>query len=127
MRGLDFVDAGSMSLRTDAVGVHRIGSGSAPQAVIQDLVVNPVFKAGYRLSDIDFYAPELQNPEITENAGAGNVTEANLKMIAAMAVMKKEIERSEIPDFIEKHGSQGWAPTQGHIPSGVPAFGWLLK
>ncbi|MBT3275328.1 MAG: glycine reductase [Spirochaetales bacterium] len=120
-------DAGSVLLRTDAVGIHRIGSGAAPQAVIQDLVVNPVFKAGYRLSEIDYYAPELQNPEITENAGAGNVTEANLKMIAAMAVMKKEIERAEIPDFIKVHGSQGWAPTQGHIPSGVPAFGWLLK
>jgi hypothetical protein len=114
-------------LRTDAVGIHKIGSGAAPKAVITDLVSSPVYKAGYRLSDIDYYAPELQNPEITENAGAGNVTEANLKMIAALAVMNKEIDRADIPDFIKTHGSSGWAPTQGHIPSGIPAFPWLIK
>lgn len=114
-------------LRTDAVGIHKIGSGASPRAVIHDLVAEPVNKAGYSLSEIDYYAPELQNPEITENAGAGNVTEANLKMIAATAVMDKEIERSDIPEFIKTHGSSGWAPTQGHIPSGIPAFGWLLK
>ena len=114
-------------IRTDVVGRHRIGSGASPQAVIQDLVTDPLASGGFGLSDVDLYAPELQNPEITENAGAGNVTEANLKMIAAMAVMKKEIERSSIPDFINEHGVSGWAPTQGHIPSGVPALGWLLR
>ena len=114
-------------IRTDVVGRHRIGSGASPQAVINDLVVEPLSAGGFGLSDVDIYAPELQNPEITENAGAGNVTEANLKMIAAMAVMKKEIERSAIPDFIAEHGVSGWAPTQGHIPSGVPALGWLLE
>ena len=114
-------------LRTDAVGIHRIGSGSSPQAVVNDLAAEPVYKAGYRLTDVDYYAPELQNSEITEQAGAGSVTESNLKMIAAMAVMKQEIERSGIADFIAAHGSPGWAPTQGHIPSGVPALGWLLK
>ena len=114
-------------LRTDAVGTHKIGSGSSPQAVVGDLVAEPVYKAGYRLSDIDYYAPELQNPEITEQAGAGNVTESNLKMIAAMAVMKQEIARTDIAGFTAAHGSAGWAPTQGHIPSGVPAFGWILN
>ena len=114
-----------ISLRTDAVGTLKIGSGASPQAVINDLVVDPVYRAGFSLKEIDYYAPELHNPEITENAGAGNVTEANLKMIAAMAVMKKEIERDQIPEFIKDHGSTGWAPTQGHIPSGVPALGWL--
>lgn len=120
-------DGKGIILRTDAVGIHKIGSGAAPKAVITDLVAAPVYKAGYRLSEIDYYAPELQNPEITENAGAGNVTEANLKMIAALAVMNKEIDRGDIPDFIKTHGSFGWAPTQGHIPSGIPAFPWLLK
>ncbi len=114
-----------ISLRTDAVGTHKIGSGASPQAVVNDLVVDPVYRAGFTLKDIDYYAPELHNPEITENAGAGNVTEANLKMIAAMAVMKKEIERDQIPGFIRDHGSTGWAPTQGHVPSGIPALGWL--
>lgn len=113
-------------VRNEAAGMLRIGSGSSPQAVIQDLVAEPLARAGLRFSDIDCYAPELQNPEITEAAGAGNVTLANLKMIAAMAVMKKEIAREEMDGFIERHGTSGWAPTQGHIPSGIPALGWFL-
>jgi len=113
-------------VRNDMAGMLRIGSGSSPQAVIQDLVAEPLARAGLRFSDIDCYAPELQNPEITEAAGAGNVTLANLKMIAAMAVMKKEIAREEMDSFIERHGTTGWAPTQGHIPSGIPALGWFL-
>jgi len=116
-----------LAVRCDAVGRHRIGSGSSPQAVIQDLVAEPLSRAGLSFSDVDRYAPELQNPEITEAAGAGNVTLANLKMIAATAVMKKEISREEMDSFIETHGVTGWAPTQGHIPSGVPALGWFLR
>jgi betaine reductase len=115
-----------LAIRTDAVGRHRIGSGSSPQAVIQDLVAEPLARAGLSFSDVDVYAPELQNPEITEAAGAGNVTLANLKMIAATAVVQKEISREEMPAFIAAHGVPGWAPTQGHIPSGVPALGWFL-
>ena len=119
--------AEGLLVRNDVVGMHKIGSGSSPQAVIQDLVAEPLSKAGLRFSDIDCYAPELQNPEITEAAGAGNVTLANVKMIAAMAVMKKEIARPDMDSFIEAHGLTGWAPTQGHIPSGVPALGWFLQ
>ncbi|MCL2699761.1 MAG: glycine/sarcosine/betaine reductase complex component C subunit alpha, partial [Defluviitaleaceae bacterium] len=54
----------------------------------------------------------------------GDVPEANYKMIAALAVMRKELERADINNFIEKHGMSGWAPTQGHIPSGVPYLGF---
>jgi betaine reductase len=114
-------------VRNDVVGMHKIGSGSSPQAVIQDLVAEPLSRVGLRFSDIDCYAPELQNPEITEAAGAGNVTLANVKMIAAMAVMKKEIAKPDMDAFIQAHGVTGWAPTQGHIPSGVPALGWFLQ
>jgi hypothetical protein len=114
-------------VRDDVVGMHKIGSGSSPQAVIQDLVADPLARVGLRFADIDCYAPELQNPEIMEAAGAGDVTLANVKMIAAMAVMKKEIARTDMDAFIAKHGITGWAPTQGHIPSGVPALGWFLQ
>ena len=114
-------------IRNDITGIHRIGSGSSPQHVIQNLVADPLSKLSMRFDEVDYYAPELHNPEITEAGGAGNVTLANLKMIAAMAVMKKQIERTDIDSFIEKHGSAGWAPTQGHIPSGIPALGWILK
>ncbi len=114
-------------VRNDVVGMHKIGTGSSPQAVMQDLVADPLGRAGLRFSDIDCYAPELQNPEITEAAGAGNVTLSNMKMIAAMAVMQKEIVRGDMDSFIAAHGLTGWAPTQGHIPSGVPAVGWFLQ
>jgi len=118
--------ASGLRVRNDLTGMLKIGSGSSPQAVMQDLVAEPLSRAGLRFSDIDVYAPELQNPEITEAGGAGNVTLANLKMIAAMAVMKKEIEKQDMDAFIAAHGTSGWAPTQGHIPSGIPALGWFL-
>ncbi len=118
---------GGLVIRNDVTGRHKIGSGSSPQHVIQNLVADPLQNEGLRFDDIDYYAPELHDPEVTENGGAGNVTLANLKMIAAMAVMKKQLERNEINEFINKHGSSGWAPTQGHIPSGIPALGWMLE
>lgn len=114
-------------IRTDIVGSHKIGTGSAPQMVINALVGEPLEKAGLKFTDVDKYAPELQNPDITKPAGAGDVPEANFKMIAALAVMKKELERAGIADFVKKHGMTGWAPTQGHIPSGVPYLGPLMK
>jgi betaine reductase len=51
------------------------------------------------------------------------VPEANFKMIAALAVMKGQLERSRIGEFVAKHGLPGFAHTQGHIPSGVPFLG----
>lgn len=111
-------------IRTDAVGRHTIGSGSAPQAVIEALVAVPLEKIGYKFTDIDIYAPEMQNSEMTEPAGAGDVPTANYKMIAALAVKKGQIERTALPGFVKKHGYVGYAPTQGHIPSGAPIAGY---
>ena len=113
-------------IRTDIVGRHTISTGSAPQKVIGSLVGDPLKAAGLKITDIDKYAPELQNPDITKPAGAGDVPEANYKMIAALAVMNKDLERSEIANFVKQHGMTGWAPTQGHIPSGVPYLGPLM-
>ncbi|HHY30317.1 MAG TPA: glycine reductase, partial [Syntrophaceticus sp.] len=110
-------------IRTDAVGCHRIGSGASPQAVMTAIVTDPLDKAGYKITDIDRYAPEMQNPEITEPAGAGNVPQANYKMISALAVKRGEIERTELLKAVDSFGMPGFAPTQGHIPSGVPFIG----
>ena len=68
-----------------------------------------------KVTDIDKFSPEMQNPDITKPAGAGDVPLANYKMIAALAVKRGDIQRTEINDFVEKHGLVGWAPTQGHI------------
>ncbi len=87
------------------------------------LVWDPLEKAGLRFADVDKYAAELHNSEITVGAGAGDVAEANARMIAALAVMKGQLERTAIGDFVAKHGVVGFAQTQGHIPSGVPFLG----
>jgi len=110
-------------IRTDIVGRHTVGTGSSPQAVIGGLVTDSLDKAGLKLTDVDKYAPELQNPDITKPAGAGDVPEANYKMIAALGVKRGDIARTDIPSFVAERGLVGWAPTQGHIPSGVPYMG----
>ena len=118
-------DGVSPQIRTDIVGRHTVGTGSAPQNVISSLVTNPLDEAGLKIVDIDKYSPEMQNPDITKPAGAGDVPEANYKMIAALGVKRGELQRNEIADFVKEHGMTGWAPTQGHIPSGVPYLGLL--
>lgn len=110
-------------IRTDVVGRHTVGTGSAPQNVIGSLVTDPLDRAGIKLTEVDKFAPELQNPDITKPAGAGDVPEANYKMIAALGVKRGDIERTQIASFVSEHGLVGWAPTQGHIPSGVPYLG----
>jgi hypothetical protein len=69
----------------------------------------------------------MQNPDVTKPAGAGDVPNANYKMIAALGVKRGELDRNDINDFIIKHGMEGWAPTQGHIPSGVPYVGFAKE
>ncbi|XMB66467.1 glycine/sarcosine/betaine reductase complex component C subunit beta [Mycoplasmatota bacterium zrk1] len=120
-------DGVSPVIRTDVVGTHKVGTGSSPQVVTKSLVEEPLKRNGLKLSDVDKYSVEMQNPDITSLAGAGDVPLANYKMIAALAVMNKEIERKDILSFTDTHGMVGWAPTQGHIPSGVPYCGHLIS
>ena len=109
------------------VGRHTVGTGASPQAVITSLVLSPLEQAGMKIQDIDKYAAELQNPDITKPAGAGDVPLANFKMIGALAVKSGELARDGLNGFIAKHGMVGWAPTQGHIPSGAPYLGFARQ
>ncbi|WP_434794121.1 hypothetical protein TPDSL_08140 [Terrisporobacter petrolearius] len=120
-------DGESPEIRNDIVGRHTVGTGSSPQAVISSLVSEPLEKAGMKITDIQKYSAEMQNPDITKPAGAGDVPNANYKMIGALAVKMGNLDRKELPSFIEKHGMVGWAPTQGHIPSGVPYLGFARE
>lgn len=113
-------------IRTDLTGKHNVGTGSSPQAVMTSLITNPLDKAGLKITDIDTYSVEMQNPDITMPAGAGNVPEANYKMVAALAVKRGDLDRKEMKNFITEKGLPGWAPTQGHIPSGVPYLGFMI-
>jgi betaine reductase len=111
---------GAPVVRLDAVGRHRIRSGSAQQAVLEDLVVEPLERLGRGILDVDRYATELHDPEITEPAGAGNVPNRNYKLIGALAVKRGELAREELDGFEREHGLPGYSPTQGHVASAVP-------
>ncbi len=109
--------------RLEAIGRHPIGAGTSPQALYQALVVDPLARADLKMTDVDRYAVELHNPEITVPAGGGDVPQTNYRTLAALAVMRKEIERAAMDDFVRRRGLPGFAPTQGHIPAGVPYLG----
>jgi glycine/sarcosine/betaine reductase complex component C subunit beta len=113
---------GAPTLRLDAVGRHRVGSGSAQQAVLEDLVVEPLERLGRKIGDVDRIATELHDPEITEPAGAGNVPQRNYRLMGALAVKRGEIPRDELDSYEREHGLPGFSPTQGHVASAVP---WL--
>ncbi|MBM7625148.1 glycine/sarcosine/betaine reductase complex component C subunit beta [Sporohalobacter salinus] len=120
-------DGESPVIRTDAIGRHTVDTGSSPQAVIASLVTNPLDEIGLGITDIEKYSVEMQNPEITEPAGAGDVPASNYKMIAALGVKRGDLEKKDLMNFVDKHGMPGFAPTQGHIPSGVPFIGHANK
>jgi len=116
-------DGISPVIRTDGIGRHTIGSGASPQAVMTAIVADPLDKLGYKIPDVDRYSAEMQNPEITEPAGAGDVPLANYKMIGALSVKRGEMEKADLLKAVNGFGMPGFAPTQGHIPSGVPFIG----
>jgi len=118
-------DGVSPEINLQIVGRHTVGTGSAPQAVISSLVADALDRNGLKITDIDKYFSEMQNPDITKPAGAGDVPAANYKMIAALAVKRGELGRADLATFGAKYGEMGWAPTQGHIPSGAPAIGFI--
>jgi glycine/sarcosine/betaine reductase complex component C subunit beta len=113
---------GAPTLRLDAVGRHRVGSGSAQQPILEDLVVEPLERLGRKIVDVERIATELHDPEITEPAGAGNVPQRNYKLMGALAVKRGELAREELESFEHAHGLPGFSPTQGHVASAVP---WL--
>jgi betaine reductase len=113
----------AMRIRLDLTGKHPIGAGSSPQAVYQSLVIEPLLRAGLAMTDVDRYAVEMHNPEITEPGDSGDVPRTNYRTLAAMAVKRGEIGREEMDRFASERGMPGFAPTQGHIPAGVPYLG----
>ena len=119
-------DGLSPVLRLDSVGKHTVGAGSSQQAVLERLVAQPLERLGLHFQDVDKYATELHNPEVTEPSASGNVPLLNYRMIGALAALRGEIQKAEIPDFIAVHGMPGFSPTQGHIASAVPFLGHAL-
>jgi len=120
-------DGVSPVVRLDSVGRHTVGAGSSQQAIFEQLISLPLQNLGLGYRDVDKYATELHNPEVTEPSGSGNVPNLNYRLIGALAVRHNEIERAALSDFVEIHGMPGFSPTQGHIASAVPFLGHAVE
>jgi betaine reductase len=120
-------DGKSPIIRLDSIGKHEISSGSAQQAILEKLVIEPLDRLGLKLTEVDKYATEMHNPELTEPQGSGNVPRTNYRTIGSFAVLRNEIQRNELDQFVRIHGMPGFSPTQGHIASAVPYLGHAIK
>jgi betaine reductase len=119
-------DGVSPVIRLDCVGKHNIGASSNQQDIMTSLIVKPLDKLGMRMLDIDKYATEMHNPEVTLPAGSGNTPLQNYRIMGALAAIRKEIPRTEIDAFVKERGMPGFSPTQGHVPAAVPFLGHAL-
>ena len=120
-------DGKSPVIRLDSIGKHEISSGSAQQAILEKLVVEPLDRMGMKLTQVGKYATEMHNPELTEPQGSGNVPRTNYRTIGSFAVLRKEIQKSDLDHFVEVYGMPGFSPTQGHIASAVPYLGHAVR
>ena len=120
-------DGVSPVVRLDSVGKHDVGAGSAQQSIMTSLILKPLNKLGLKMTEIDKYATEMHNPEITLPAGSGDTPSTNYRIMASLAVLNKQIDKAEIDKFVRERGMPGFAPTQGHVPSAVPFLGHALE
>jgi betaine reductase len=115
--------AGQVCMRLDSAAFHPVRAGGSPQAMAEELAEKPLAKLGMRLTDVDRYGVELHNPEITVPSGSGDVPRTNYLTLAALAVMRGQIPKNQMDDFVRRRGMLGYAPTQGHIPSAIVYLG----
>jgi betaine reductase len=113
---------GPATIRLDAIGQHATRSGSSQQLLLEDILSKPLDALGLSILDVDRYATELHNPEITQPAGGGDVPERNYRMLAGIGVIRGELTKGDIAGFDRERGLPGFSPTQGHIASSIP---WL--
>ncbi len=120
-------DGLSPILRVDSVGKHDVGAGSAQQSIMTSLILKPLKKMGLKMTDIEKYATEMHNPEITLPAGSGDTPATNYRIMASLAVINKEIDKTEMDQFVRERGMPGFSPTQGHVPAAVPFLGHAIE
>ena len=113
-------------VRLDSAAFHPVRGGASPQAMAEFLAEKPLAKLGMKLTDVDRYAVELHNPEITLPSGSGDVPRTNYLTLAALAVMRGQIQKNQMEDFVRSRGMIGYAPTQGHIPSAIVYLGHAM-
>jgi len=118
---------GEPCMRLDSAAFHPVGAGASPQAMAENLAEKPLAKLGMKLTDVDRYGVELHNPEITVPSGSGDVPRTNYLTLAALAVMRGQISKANMEDFVRTRGMLGYAPTQGHIPSAIVYLGHAVE
>ena len=112
-------DGVSPRIRLDVVGRHKVSHGGSAGQVMEALAIEPLARSGIKMTEVDDFATELHNPEITEPQGSGNVPDRNYKTMAALAARRGDIEKADIGAFVEERGMPGFAPTQGHLASSL--------
>ncbi|MGI9120128.1 MAG: glycine/sarcosine/betaine reductase complex component C subunit beta [Acidimicrobiales bacterium] len=112
-------DGVSPIIRLDSVGRHRVAAGGSAPQIMEALALEPLGRLGLDTTEVDDFATELHNPEITEPQGSGNVPERNYRTLAALAAARGDIARADIAEFVTSRGMPGFAPTQGHLASGI--------
>jgi hypothetical protein len=112
-------DGVSPIIRLDSIGRHPVNAGASNPQIMHSLVMEPLDRLGLKSTDVDDFASELHNPEITEPQGSGNVPERNYRTLASLAVRRGDIDRSDIEAFVAQRGMPGFAPTQGHLASAL--------
>jgi hypothetical protein len=120
-------DSLSPLIRLDSVGKHDVGAGSSQQAIMTSLVLEPLNRLGMKMTELDKYSTELHNPEITLPSGSGDTPATNYKIIACLAALNRQIDKTELDKFVKEKGMPGYCPTQGHVPSAVPFLGHAIK
>ena len=120
-------DGVSPVMRLDSIGKHDVGAGSPQQAIMTSLILKPLNRLGMKMTEIDKYSTELHNPEITLPSGSGDTPATNYKIMASLAALSKQIDKTELDKFVKEKGMLGYCPTQGHVPSAVPYLGHAIK
>jgi betaine reductase len=120
-------DGVSPIMRLDSIGKHDVGAGSPQQAIMTSLILKPLNRLGLKMTEIDKYSTELHNPEITLPSGSGDTPATNYRIMASLAALDKQIEKTELDKFIKEKGMPGYCPTQGHVPSAVPYLGHAIR
>ncbi len=116
-------DGSQPIIRLDAVGKHDVRCKSSAQGIAEALTSEPLGRLGLSLCDVNKYAVELHNPEVTVPAGSGDVPATIYRVIASLAVMRGEIGLEELTEFTRVKGMLGFSPTQGHVASAIPFLG----
>jgi hypothetical protein len=120
-------DGSRPHMRLDAIGRQDVRCGSAPLRIVEALVSEPLERIGRKMTDIERFAVELHNAEVTEPAASGDVPRTNYRTLGSLAARHGLIAPNDVACFERSHGLPGFSPTQGHVASAIPFLPHALR